>query len=216
MNYRSLKRKLCCGRRLADPNIDYMTLTIKDANVSHKMNDWSRSAFNKLRLPITLLTVVALIYHAIAFATGEGTLFIIIVFAAILLNQGLWLIIQKIWPSQVTKITWTYCLIHEVLTPLLMFNMLGEAVSNGDSKLYEWWIDMNFIVANIVAFNTLKFTLLLQIPCYFVASFFSARAYCFLMLEDTPSLYDTSSSCNSYFVHKIFTCLLIATCIVVF
>jgi len=96
----------------------------------------------------------------------------IIVFGASLLNQVLWCFLDRVWPSQVTKITWTYCLIHEVLTPLLMFNILGAQYAADDNKIYEWWIDMNFIVANIVAFNDLKMTLLLQIPTYFIASFF--------------------------------------------
>ncbi len=53
-----------------------------------------------------------------------------------------------------------------------MFNILGKQYAADDNKIYEWWIDMNFIVANIVAFNDLKMTLLLQIPTYFIASFF--------------------------------------------
>jgi hypothetical protein len=42
-----------------------------------------------------------------------------------------------------------------------MFNLLGLHIGADDNKIYEWWIDMNFIVANIVAFNDLKITLLL-------------------------------------------------------
>lgn len=89
------------------------------------------------------------------------------------MNQGLWLLLKKVWPSQATKVTLTYCLIHEVLTPLLLFNALGQDVLHAeDRQIYDWWIDMNFVVANIVAFNDLKFTLALQIPCYLIASFF--------------------------------------------
>ena len=97
----------------------------------------------------------------------------IVVFACILMNQMLWLLLKRIWPAQVTKVTLSYCLIHEILTPLLLFNIFGqEALHADDRKIYDWWIDMNFVLANIVAFNELKFTLELQIPCYFVASFF--------------------------------------------
>lgn len=123
-------------------------------------------------VPITILLSIALIYYGIIYAAGQGSLFMIIVFGASLLNQILWGFLDRVWPSQVTKITWTYCLIHEVLTPLLMFNILGKHFAADDNKIYEWWIDMNFIVANIVAFNDLKMTLLLQIPTYFIASFF--------------------------------------------
>lgn len=112
-------------------------------------------------VPITILLSIALIYYGIIYAAGQGSLFMIIVFGASLLNQGLWFFLERFWPNQVTKVTWTYCLIHEILTPLLMFNLLGLHIGADDNKIYEWWIDMNFIVANIVAFNDLKITLLL-------------------------------------------------------
>ena len=141
----------------------------------------------------------------------------IIVFACIFLNQMLWLLLRKIWPSQVTKVTLSYCLIHEILTPLLLFNIFGqEALHADDRKIYDWWIDMNFVVANIVAFNDLKFTLGLQIPCYFVASFFQAWAQSILVLNEDPASLNTSSESYPYFAQKVFSCLLIAITILVF
>ena len=164
---------MCCRRQRSDPHIDYVNLNIKDHEIGTKLTKWIQLSFNKLWLPITILTLVGLLYHCVTFGTGIGSLLMIIVFACIFLNQMLWLLLRKIWPSQVTKVTLSYCLIHEILTPLLLFNIFGqEALHADDRKIYDWWIDMNFVVANIVAFNDLKFTLGLQIPCYFVASFF--------------------------------------------
>lgn len=97
----------------------------------------------------------------------------LVVAAAVLLNQALWFLLKRVWPSQATKITLSYCLIHEILTPLLLFNILGDEILHAeDKKIYDWWLDLNFLLANIVAFNDMKFTLFLQIPCYWIASFF--------------------------------------------
>lgn len=47
-----------------------------------------------------------------------------------------------------------------------------SALHAKDPTIYDELITVNFLLANLVQFNSIAFTLFLQVPCYLISSYF--------------------------------------------
>lgn len=148
---RTYQRKVLCKKYIDDPMMNYFTLHIKDTVIRDKMLIWQRNLFQKLFWPVTVFCLIGLFVNGLSYHSGDGSLFMIVISAVLVLNQGLWATLKCVWPSQTVKLTLSYCLIYEVLTPLLLFNVLGEeALHAEDRAIYDSLITVNFLLANLI------------------------------------------------------------------
>lgn len=131
-----------------------------------------------------MLVCISLLYTGISYHFETGSLFMVIISACALLNQIVWALLRRFMPSQAPKVILTYCLIYEILTPLLLWNQMGQSALHGkDTTIYDELITVNFLLANLVQFNKFTFTLFLQVPCYLISSYFQAWAQCLIQAE---------------------------------
>lgn len=152
--------------------LNYFTLKISDKEIEEKVRVRVYTQFNNIIWPCFIMNSCSLIYHLLNWSIGNGSVVMVVIAVLQFLNQIVIMILRCTSPSNTTRCIWSYMLIHVVITNIVYYNKEGDAFYVEDKSPYDIQIIVNFVLVNSVQFNSLKFTLFLQLPTFFIGIIF--------------------------------------------